>query len=207
MKKEKIFFIRKLLKNPKSVGAIAPSSKSLAAFVAQCIQSHEVIVELGAGTGGLTKALLEVGLPSDRLVLLELDGDMCLLLRKKFPELLVIQGDASLLPELLEQYAPHIHSVDAIVSGIPMVNLSKKEQSSIVEACFRVLSPQGRFLQFTYGPLSPLPHKKMGLVAERLGHVLKNVPPAVIWQYTKPPALFAAALENNECAVMELESC
>lgn len=185
MKREKILFIRKLFKNPKSVGAITPSSKSLATFMAQCIKAEETIVELGAGTGGLTQALLDAGIKSSHLILIEMDHDMCALLRRKFPELTIIEGNASKLPELLATYAPHLEEIDAIVSGIPMVNLNFQEQNLIVEACFNVLHDQGRFLQFTYGPTSPLPSKKWGLNAKRLGHVLKNVPPAVIWQYTR----------------------
>lgn len=185
MKQEKILFIRKLLKNPKSMGAIVPSSKKLAAFVAQCINPNDVIVELGAGTGGLTLALLEAGVKTSNLVLCELDHDMCNLLRRKFPELLVIEGDATHLQQLLADKAPHIQGVNAIVSGIPMVNLNFSEQKFILDACFKVLSEEGRFLQFTYGPRSPLPSKKLGLHAKRLGHVLQNMPPAVIWQYMR----------------------
>lgn len=185
MTQERMLFLRKLLKNPKSVGAIVPSSKKLATFMAQCIHADEVIVELGAGTGGLTRALLDAGVKATNLVLFELDHDMCNLLRRKFPTLLVIEGNATELPTLLEAHAPHIQNVDVIVSGIPMVNLNFSEQNLIIEACFRILHQTGRFLQFTYGPLSPLPSKKWGLQAKRLGHVLKNVPPAVIWQYTR----------------------
>lgn len=199
MRQEKILFIRKLLKNPKSMGAIAPSSKKLAAFMAQCIHPDEVIVELGAGTGGLTLALLEAGVKPSNLVLCELDHDMCNLLRRKFPSLLVIEGDATHLRQLLADKAPHIQDVDAIVSGIPMVNLNFSEQSLIMEVCFQVLCEEGRFLQFTYGPRSPLPSKKLGLHAQRLGHVLQNMPPAVIWQYTRLPVFSAVEAEVEEC--------
>lgn len=185
MKREKILFIRKLFANPKSVGAIFPSSQKLATFMAKSIKAEDTIVELGAGTGGLTKALLDAGVAPSHLILVEMDHDMCALLRRKFPQLTIIEGDASKLPQLLSRNAPHLDKVDAIVSGIPMVNLNFKEQNLIMKACFDVLYDHGRFLQFTYGPLSPLPSKKLGLQAKRLGHVLKNMPPAVIWQYTR----------------------
>lgn len=194
MKREKILFIRKLLKNPKSIGAIAPSSKNLALFIARHIKAEDTVVELGAGTGGLTRALLEAGVDPSHLILVEMDHDMCALLRRKFPQLTVIEGDASHLPQLLLEEAPHVTKVDAIVSGIPMVNLNFQEQSHIMKGCFDVLHDHGQFLQFTYGPVSPLPSKKLGLQAKRLGHVLKNMPPAVIWQYTRTHSVEAVLL-------------
>ena len=66
-----------------------------------------------------------------------------------------------------------------------MVNLSFEDQSQIVEGCFQSLTFEGKLLQFTYGPLSPLPSRKLGLKQKRLGHVLFNFPPATVWQYSR----------------------
>lgn len=185
MKNENIFFIRKLLRNPRSVGAIAPSSKKLGAFMSRHIKPGEKVIELGAGTGGLTKALLASGMDLNNLILVELDKDMCKLLHAKFPGVTIVQGCATRLPELMEEHAPHMREVQTIISGIPMVNLNFVTQESIMRACFSVLDGDGRFLQFTYGPKSPIPYKKMNLSAQRLGSVFQNVPPAIIWQYMR----------------------
>lgn len=193
MPREKFLFFKKLVQNPKSVGSIAPSSRHLGNFMGNLIRPGEKVIELGAGTGGLTPALIETGIDSKNLALLELDLDMHRLLESKFPNLLVMHGDAQHLPSLIRDHAPHMESVDVIVSGIPMMNLSFVEQSQIVHACFELLGENGRFIQFTYGPLSPLPSKKLGLKAKRLGYVLQNMPPAMVWQYTRHDSLCVVA--------------
>jgi len=87
---------------------------------------------------------------------------------------------------LLEILPPHvIGKVSTVISGIPLVNLSSSLQAGIAEACFAVLGEEGQMLQFTYGPISPLSSRKLGLHKKRLGHVLWNFPPAVIWAYKR----------------------
>jgi phosphatidylethanolamine/phosphatidyl-N-methylethanolamine N-methyltransferase len=102
-------------------------------------------------------------------------------LENNFSHINIIKGDAGYLDQLLP--GSWVGQVDVIVSGIPMVNLSFEVQYQIVQACFKSLSPNGTLLQFTYGPLSPLPSQRLGLKPKRLGHVLLNFPPATVWQY------------------------
>jgi phosphatidylethanolamine/phosphatidyl-N-methylethanolamine N-methyltransferase len=107
---------------------------------------------------------------------------MCRMLREKFPKSQVIQGYASNLHNLI---SPDLHgTIPNIISGIPMVNLNFDEKQAIMKSVENVLKPQGQFLQFTYGPVSPLPAAKLGLTQKRLGHVLLNMPPAMVWCYT-----------------------
>jgi phosphatidylethanolamine/phosphatidyl-N-methylethanolamine N-methyltransferase len=181
---EGLFFLKKLIKNPKAVGAVAPSSQSLGEFMSRYVDfnSDAHIVELGAGTGSLTKALIKAGANPEKLILLEIDDDMCRMLREKFPKSQVIQGYASNLHNLINQ---DLHgTIPNIISGIPMVNLNFDEKQAIMKSVEIVLKPQGKFLQFTYGPVSPLPAAKLGLTQKRLGHVLLNMPPAMVWCYT-----------------------
>lgn len=181
---ESLLFLKQLVKNPKSMGALAPSSPALAEFMCRHIDLTKTqrIVEIGAGTGRFTQALLKNGLPVENLCVVELDPAMYEFLKKNFPNINLIKGDAGQLPSLLPE--EWVGEVDVIVSGIPMVNLSFKDQHQITQACFKSLSPEGHLLQFTYGPLSPLPSRKLGLKQKRLGHVLLNFPPATIWRYS-----------------------
>ncbi len=162
-----------------------PSSAALAEFMCSHIPITPSVrvVEIGAGTGRLTQALLKNGLSPQNLCIIELDPAMYNFLCQNFPHVTIIQGNACHLSQLLPE--SWFGAVDCIVSGIPMVNLSFENQSQIIQACLGTLSPQGKILQFTYGPLSPLPSRKLGLSQKRLGHVLMNFPPATVWQYTK----------------------
>ena len=183
-RQENILFLKRLLKNPKALGAVAPSSKALAEMMARHVRVNDTsyVVEVGAGTGRFTRGLLDAGLDASRLIVIELDGELCLYLHNNFPSVMIIQGDALLLDQLLP--AGVALNVETIISGIPLINLNKEEQLGLITAFQNTLSPTGHIIQFTYGPVSPLSHKKLGLTATRLGHVFRNVPPATVWSYT-----------------------
>ena len=182
---ESLLFLKQLVKNPKSLGAVVPSSLVLADFMCRHIDltKNPRIIEIGGGTGRFTQALLKNGLSPENLCVIELDPAMYEFLQKNFPDVYIVKGNANKLPELLPE---GWESADVIVSGIPMVNLSFQDQQQIIQACFKSLSPSGSLLQFTYGPLSPLPARKLGLRQKRLGHVLLNLPPATVWRYWQP---------------------
>src|SRR5690606_19828346 len=98
--------------------------------------------------------LLLYGITPSQLFVVEMDPELCEFLTLHFPQVTVINGDASRLLEILP---PHvIGKVSTVISGIPMVNLSASLQAGITEACFAVLGEEGQMLQFTYGPISPL---------------------------------------------------
>ncbi len=181
---ENLLFLKQLLKNPKALGAIAPSSKALTEMIAHHVKidDNSYVVEVGAGTGRFTRGLLKTGIDPTRLIVVELDAELCAYLKQHFPDIKIIQGDATLLHDLLPPDV--VNNVHTIISGIPLINLNKHEQSALVSAFKNTLSPIGQILQFTYGPISPLSHKKLGLTATRLGHVFFNVPPATVWSYT-----------------------
>ena len=182
---ENVLFFKRLLKNPKALGAIAPSSPALSDFMCRHVEmsADMYVVEIGAGTGRFTRALLRYGVTPAQLYVVEMDPELCKFLTVHFPDVTVIEGDARHLKEILP---PHvIGNVSTIISGIPLVNLSEKVQRRLVDACFSVLARAGQMLQFTYGPLSPLSSRKLGLHKKRLGHVLWNFPPAAIWAYKR----------------------
>lgn len=182
---ENLLFFKRLLKNPKALGAVTPSSLALSNFICRHVEAtaDTYVVEIGAGTGRFTRALLHYGIDPSQLFVVEMDPELCEFLTQHFPQVTVIKGDASRLVEILP---PHIiGKVSTVISGIPLVNLSASVQAGIAGACFAVLAEGGQMLQFTYGPVSPLSSRKLGLHKKRLGHVLWNFPPAVIWAYKR----------------------
>jgi len=198
---ENFLFIKQLVKNPKALGSIVPSSEALGKFISKQIDvnAEGCFVEVGAGTGALTHELLKAGVHPEKLFVVELEENLSAFLKKSLPpQVHVITGDASHLETLLP---PHVLGhVEAIISGIPMMNLSVFEQLGIIRSCFSVMREGGSFLQFTYGPLSPLPAKKLGLAKKRMGHVFLNFPPATVWRYMKDEKEVAGLMQDAKAA-------
>jgi phosphatidylethanolamine/phosphatidyl-N-methylethanolamine N-methyltransferase len=172
------------LRSPFEIGAVAASSGPLARAMARQVKPSRpgLVVELGAGTGAITEALLDAGIAPERLVIVERHPRLHDLLQQRFPAATVIQGDAAHLRELLA--ARGLRGVRAVVSGLPLLAMGEAQQKAIVGAAIQVLSPGGRLVQFSYGPACPIPQKlrrELGVRARSVANVLWNLPPARVW--------------------------
>ena len=174
------------LRNPRAIGSIAPSSEQLARSMLQALPANfsAAVIELGGGTGAITRILLQ-SLGSERLLVLERDRDLLAGLQQRWPELQLLCGDAARLDSLLPD-RPHRYA--AVVSGLPLLNMHRQACHDIVRACFATLPAAGVLIQFSYGWRSPVPTALMhtlNLSAERCGIVWHNLPPATVWRYTR----------------------
>ena len=177
-------FFRRALAHPLQLGTPIPSSPALGRLIASHLTDRKngLIVEIGGGTGVITRQLLAAGVPSDRLLVLEIDPEMANYLRATLPEANVMTGDARDLATLLPP--SWCGRVDTIVSGIPMAVLSAAYQRELIDAMFSVLGPEGRYLQYTFTlGGSPVRARRLGLAARRLGTTFGNFPPASVWTY------------------------
>lgn len=186
MLKDSRLLFKLWLKNPRSIGAVAVSGQELAAAMARQIPKNAdgYIVELGGGTGAVTRAILASGVAPERLVVIERDPMLHKHLVERFPTAKVLLGDALHLPSLLKRHG--IAPVAAIVSSLPLLSLKKSIQLRIGAQAFTVLEPGAPFIQFTYGLFSPLPRGRLGIVGEVEERVLQNLPPASVWRYCRP---------------------
>jgi phosphatidylethanolamine/phosphatidyl-N-methylethanolamine N-methyltransferase len=177
-------FFRRWLANPVQMGSITPSSPALCRLITQRIlrAPDEYVLELGAGTGVISRAVLEAGVPADRLVVVEIVPAMARILRQALPGVTVIEGDAWQLSELLPQ-AWH-GRIGTVICGIPLVLLSRARQHALVDA-IEAVAPGRGFLHFSYCATSPLPHHELGLTARRQSWTAMNFPPASVWRYAK----------------------
>lgn len=186
-------FLKRWLRRPFAVGAVVPSGRLLAEAVARVTKTvlegrSGHVVELGAGTGEVTKALLASGIAPDRLALVERDPELAVFLRRHFPALRVIEGDAARLPRLLADHG--VTSVAAVVSSLPLLSLPAAVVNGIIGGVFEALPRGAALVQFTYGPKSPVPRalrERLQLDGMRGKRIWRNVPPAVVWTFTRPP--------------------
>jgi phospholipid N-methyltransferase len=183
-------FFRQWLRNPRAMAALSPSSRQLARLmIRQLPASSRRIVELGGGTGVFTQALLDSGIEPADLLVVELNEELHQLLRRRFPAVRVIRGDARDLEAIVRgaRFASD-DGIDAVVSGLGLLSMSRATQRAILSDVFAVLGPRGRFIQFTYGPASPVSREllgELGLQGRRAGVAWLNVPPARVYVYTR----------------------
>jgi phosphatidylethanolamine/phosphatidyl-N-methylethanolamine N-methyltransferase len=183
---------RQWIRNPLRTAAVAPSSRELAeAMVAELPDGAARVIELGGGTGALTRALLAHGIRGNDLLVIELNEELHAHLHARFPAVRIALGDASDLRHLAERCGFLSQGpADAIVSGLGLLAMPIAMQHAILEESFACLRPGGRFIQFTYGPQPPVADavaQSLGLRSHRGDFILRNVPPATVYVYERAP--------------------
>mgnify|MGYP003332962233 FL=1 len=182
---DEVRFIRSWLEKPLSMGAVTPSSKILCRTMASYVnpQAPGPVIELGPGTGAVTEALVHQGIEPSRLVLVEFNPSFCRLLRTRYPDATVIQGDAYGIRRLLggTLKAP----AAAVVSGLPLVTKPPKTRIRLLGEALSLMAPDAPFVQFTYAVASPISRKLSGVTAEASERIWMNFPPARVWVYRK----------------------
>lgn len=184
--KENLQFLQAFLKNPAKVGAIAPSSPELAAEMLQGIHPDDqnIVLELGVGTGAITKFLREI-VPSKASYLgLELDPDLVKTLNEKYPDMNIICGNAT------DAYSIHRESglgkVRYLVCCLPFVSLPKEISQAVLVELQKFMDEgcELRIFQYAHGYYLPPAIKLREFMKNRYGKsrrsplVLKNMPPA-----------------------------
>ena len=180
---DEVRFLRSWIEKPLHVGAVMPSSRLLARTMAQYVdvRSEGPVVELGPGTGAITNALIEHGVDQKRLVLVEYNPGFCALLRERYPQAKVVQGDAYKLRDSLVLPTP----AAAMVSGLPLVTKPMITRLRLIRDAFAALAPGAPFVQFTYSVVPPIPKSLPGVSTEASERIWMNLPPARVWVYRK----------------------
>jgi phospholipid N-methyltransferase len=182
-------FLAAVLRNPGSVGAIAPSSRALARVLATVVprQGAPTVVELGPGTGVVTGAITARLPEAGRQFAVELDAALAAHLAAGHPRARVLCGDAVDLDRMLA--AEGIREVDAVVSGLPWSLFPTERQDRLLAAVTRALTPAGAFSTFAYRHAAPLAGARRfrALLDRHFDRVVltrtvwRNVPPALVY--------------------------
>jgi phosphatidylethanolamine/phosphatidyl-N-methylethanolamine N-methyltransferase len=161
------------------------------------LRGEGLVIELGPGTGPVTRALIERGVARERLVLVECDGGFCRLLAQRFAPVRVVQGDAYDLPLTLAGLLDR--PIAAVVSSLPLLNQPPALRAKLIEDAFALMGPDGVLVQFTYGLASPIPRESCAnrFSAYCSAPIWRNLPPARVWTYRADPH---AALDEPSIA-------
>jgi len=177
-------FFKNWLHDPFQVASIVPSSRALAKLMATDLRPGDRVVELGAGTGTLTQAILERGVRADDLYLVEQNDAFASILRMRFPGATIVHEDAATLNDTLRELAG---TIDYVVSGLPILWFNKDKKTRILDATFTLLKRGGALHQFTYVGRPPVGNRLMAslrLTATLLGFAV-NFPPAFVYRFTR----------------------
>ncbi|MHA1547123.1 MAG: class I SAM-dependent methyltransferase [Alphaproteobacteria bacterium] len=175
-------------RRPVQFSTLYPSSSYVGRAFARAIKHRPAlpVIELGAGTGAVTRALLGAGVGPQDLTCVEIDRKLGEFLQDEFPGVEVNVMPAQELGDLwrAEKRPP----VGAIVSTMPARTFSRDLIADILDSAKAVLAPGGLLVQFTYLQRSPFPLSLIhaaGFTQESRALVWANLPPTTIWVYRR----------------------
>lgn len=182
---EEIRFFKGMMQGPKSVGAIVPTSSITARKMASVInpQSGLPVLELGPGTGVITKAILARGVKPEDLVSIEYSEDFYDHLTQDFPGVNFIHGDAFDLPNTLGKFADQ--TFDCVISAVPLLSFPMPTRVKLLEDLLDRLPPGRPVVQITYGPVSPILAQPDRYQIQHFDFIVRNIPPAQLWIYRR----------------------
>ena len=183
---DELRFFKGWIDKPKAVGSIIPTSSVTARRMASVIDANSglPVLEVGPGTGVITRAILARGIKPENLHAVEYSEDFVRHLKKHYPGVDVIQGDAFDLDKTLGDKRDMIF--DSVVSGVPLLNFPVTQRIAYLEGLLKRI-PAGRpVVQLTYGPLSPIPAGRGNYTVKHFDFVIRNIPPTRLWIYRRP---------------------
>lgn len=182
---DELKFFKGWIDKPKAVGSIVPTSSTTARKMASVVNPNAglPVLEVGPGTGVITRAILAQGVKPENLYAVEYSPDFVRHLRQLYPGVNVIEGDAFNLDATLGDKSGL--TFDSVVSGVPLLNFPVAQRIAYVESLLDRI-PTGRpIVQLTYGPLSPIPPGRGDYTVEHFHFVIRNIPPTQLWIYRR----------------------
>lgn len=181
----RLVFIQEFLKHPLQIGSVIPSSRFLERRVVEAAgaDSVKVIIELGPGVGGVTRAILRA-MPQDaKLLSIEINPVFNTLVSKiEDGRLIAHLGSAIEIRDILSGYG--LDLPDSIVSGIPFSTMSRTDGSKIIKTVSSLLPPNGRFVAYQVNSqVATLCRPFMGSGQSSMEYL--NIPPMRIFQWVK----------------------
>lgn len=183
------FFLGQFLRSPGKIGSICPSSRFLVHALAQAAldKANDIqglIVDLGAGSGVVSRELLKCGVAPERILAVDISGHFREIFRKHCPGLELHTGDARNLEDLINKYNPG-QPLQAVISSLPLRVMPGNLVSEIMSETRKVLRRRGGVLiQYTYAFWIHSALDPYGFLTEDRRFVPVNIPPALVEKYT-----------------------
>ncbi len=182
-------FFKGWVDKPKLVGTLVPTASVTARRMASVVDvnSGRPVLELGPGTGAITREILKLGVKPQNLFSIEYSSEFVRHLVRDYPGVNFIHGDAFDLAACLGDKCSW--RFDSVISGIPLLNFPVSRRVRYVEQLLDLL-PEGRpIVQVTFGPHSPVPPGGGNYNVTRFDFIIRNFPPAMLWLYHRGPEI------------------
>ena len=180
---DQVRFFGALAKSPKTIGAVAPTSCETADLMASNITRPNKlpVLELGPGTGAITKAILNHGVAEKDLYAVEYNPKFCRELRSRLPQSHIVEGNAFDLDDALAHLGDQ--EFDCVISGLPLLNFDREMRHQFLRGALKRV-PIGRpLVQFSYGIKAPIEVDDPKIVVAKSRWVIRNLPPTRVWTY------------------------
>jgi phospholipid N-methyltransferase len=181
--------LSRFFNNPLRCGALCPSSRNLcnAMTTGYGLEDARCVVELGPGTGAITREIVARAKNASTIAAIELDPALCDALHTEFPNVHIFNASATDTYALLN--AHKLPAADAVVSGLPWAHFNEELQAKIIESVRAALTPHGTFATFAYcsGFLLPGAHSFRRQLRKNFSNIrtspwiIKNIPPAFVY--------------------------
>lgn len=182
MRSDLLPFWRSFLRDPRRIGAIAPAGQPLSEAMARevlAVPHPGIVIELGAGTGSITRALFDVRHRMTELIAIEKTPELAVRLHQKFPGVRIHVHCAS----EVERLSLPPHSNLTLVSSLPFRSLPVRDTHRLSSAIARISETASHFrlIQYSYFGRLPFPSPTKSLVWRRKHTIVRNLPPATVW--------------------------
>lgn len=182
---DEIRFFKSWINSPKAMGAVLPTSNVTAKKMASLIDENtrDAVLELGPGTGAITKAILARGIKPEQLYSVEYSEEFIDDLKEDFKGVNVLHGNAFELDDVLPDL--NGEKFNTVISAIPMLCFPVDQRIELLNDLFDRLHPGRPVVQISYGSKSPIPPSFSNYTVEPLDWIARNFPPARLWVYRR----------------------
>jgi phosphatidylethanolamine/phosphatidyl-N-methylethanolamine N-methyltransferase len=187
---ETLAFLRNFIRQPGTIGAIAPSSDALAQMMVGSVDwsTTKTAIEYGPGTGVFTQRIVESMRPGTKFFAIEQSPTLAEMTRSRAPGAVVYEDSVANVVDICRRES--VQQVDAVLCGLPWASFPVSLQKECFDAMLQVLKPGGTFATFAYwqGLLLPAGLRFRSLLKQTFSEVkhsptvFRNLPPAFVYR-------------------------
>lgn len=176
---DKVLFLKSFFRSPLQVASLIPSSPFLVKHIAHHIHQLQpaTVAELGAGTGVLTRALVNQCPSIESLLVFENEENLKRHVQEEFPHI-PVYADAFSLPEMMKKHG--LAQLDCIISALPVSWFSREQNERLMSMVYQVLKPGGCFIMFQFS-LQMRKYLRATFTDVRITYVPLNILPAFVY--------------------------